>query len=156
MKAEIVDHNVCISLPNLLDSLTPEAKRSFIDYLSCEEEIIKDVSDQLLDGWTEAGSHGAKDFFNGVEPRTALDKARRELALRAGETAKDEIKDLIYLLEQSEQRLALTEKWAHKLTSMLWEIERKNEINLHVPMCSDVEKLNPGQVFKVVRIEEAK
>lgn len=85
---------IVIELSWLLSALTDEQKRELVDSLACEDAIIADVSAQLLDGWTERSSHGAKSCGSDAEPTSPLDKARRELASRAGEVAQKEIEDL--------------------------------------------------------------
>lgn len=85
---------IVIELSWLLSALNEEQKRELVDSLACEDAIIADVSAQLLDGWTERGSHGAKSCSADVEPTTPLDKARRELASRCGEIASREIEAL--------------------------------------------------------------
>ncbi len=85
---------IVIDLSWLLSALNDEQKRELVDSLACEDAIISDISSQLLDGWTERASHGAKDCGAQPEPRTPLDKARREIANRSGEVAANEIADL--------------------------------------------------------------
>lgn len=85
---------IVIELSWLLSALTGEQKRELVDSLACEEEIIADVSAQLLTGWTERSSHGRKSCGADAEPSSAIDKARRELASRSGEVANEEIEKL--------------------------------------------------------------
>jgi len=85
---------IVIELSWLLSALDDEQKRELVDSLACEESIIADVSAQLLDGWTERSSHGARSCGEDAEPSTALDRARRELGLRAGEVAQQQIDGL--------------------------------------------------------------
>lgn len=88
------DRQIVIDFTWLLDALTPEQKRELVDSLSCEDAIIEDVTAQLLEGWTERGSHGGKSCSADPEPSRPLDKARREIARRSGEVAQKEIEDL--------------------------------------------------------------
>ena len=37
----------------ILEALTTEEKRSLADTLACMDDIIKDVADQITEGWTE-------------------------------------------------------------------------------------------------------
>jgi len=83
---------IVIDLSWLLGALTTEQKRELADSLACEEAIIEDVAAQLLTGWTDRSSHGAKSCSG--DATTALDKARRELSSRAGEVAAEEIREL--------------------------------------------------------------
>lgn len=89
---------IVIELSWLLSALTDEQKRELADSLACEDSIIKDVAAQLLTGWTERSSHGARSCGTDAEPTTPLDRARRELANRADSVAKDEIAGLKHAL----------------------------------------------------------
>lgn len=83
-----------IGLSQALECLNTDEKRSVADALACEDDIIKDVVAQLINGWTEAGSHGVKLCHGYAEPNTGLDWAWREIAKRSGEIAAKEIKRL--------------------------------------------------------------
>ena len=63
------------------------------DSLSCKDEIIKNVADQIIGGCTELGSWG---FTCGPLPLpgTPLDEAQRRIAKTAGDVAKREIERL--------------------------------------------------------------
>jgi len=63
--------------------------------------VIQAVVDQIVDGWTELGSHGFRS--NCMEPANALDKIRRRLAEASSEIAKDEIETLKQLVVQAEK-----------------------------------------------------
>jgi hypothetical protein len=103
-----------INIIDMLERLSIEDKRSIIDTLSCDDEVIADVTAQLLDGWTEAGSHGGR-VGGQSEPSTPLDKARREIALRAGDVAKKEIDDLCNTLRWAKADNDRTSEWAWKM-----------------------------------------
>ena len=94
---------LCIGLYELMDLMSADDKRKLADTLSCEDSIIEDVASQILDGWTEAGSHGAKGGGE-PDPHYPLGKARREVALRAGDVARQEIEDLRRSLIWSKER----------------------------------------------------
>ena len=114
MEAKIEGGRISVNIVDMLCSLSLEDKRSIIDTLSCDDEILADVTAQLLDGWTEAGSYGGR-IGGAIEPFTPLDKARREIALRSGEVAKKEIEDLCNSLrwaKASEERLS---DWGFKM-----------------------------------------
>lgn len=80
----------------LLDTLDDEAKKAMVDHLACESAIIKGVTEQILDGWTEDGSYGASACVAKPNPLPfeGLDWARREVARRAGDAAAQEIRRL--------------------------------------------------------------
>lgn len=85
---------ITIDLNWLLSALSDDQRRELIDSLSCEESVIADVSAQLLDGWTERASHGPRSCSAEVEPTNAIDKARRAIAMRSSDVAREEIEDL--------------------------------------------------------------
>jgi hypothetical protein len=66
-----------------------------IERLGCESAVIKAVTEQILDGWTEDGWHGPTGVASPEpQPCSGLDWARREVARRAGDAAAKEIKRL--------------------------------------------------------------
>lgn len=91
----------------LLNSIPDEGKLALVDTLSCEDEIIRNVTAQILDGWTEQGSHGSLlcTAHSDPKPCNALDFARRQIALRAPEVAANEIKRLQDALAHVEKQL---------------------------------------------------
>lgn len=82
-----------ISICDMLESMSLENKRSIIDSLACQESILDDVCAQLIDGWTEAGSHGSKGAVSAF-PSCVINKARRKIAASASVIASQEIADL--------------------------------------------------------------
>jgi hypothetical protein len=91
-----------ISLQDILEQLTLDDKRLMAAYLACEDDVIEDVANQLLTGWTESGWHGGRSAGQ-AEPTGALDIWRRRLALRCGEVAVKEIEDLKNSLKYADQ-----------------------------------------------------
>lgn len=96
MSAEFENGFIKIRLVSILETLTEQEKLNLIEELSCEETIIKHVSDQLLNGWTENGYYGGQLCSPPTDDiiGTALDNARRRIALGAGDVSKSEIKKL--------------------------------------------------------------
>lgn len=101
MKVEIKDGKITIDPIDLLSELRGEDKLTLIEALSCESEVIKNVSDQIIHGCTENGWHGSISF--GSEPSTALSKAIRQVTESSSDVAKAEIKKLKRLVEDSEE-----------------------------------------------------
>lgn len=114
MRVKVEAGNLVISIASCLDELEPEEKRKFVDSLACEEEIIADVTSQVLDGWTENGSHGLKGGAE-VEPHTALEKAIREVALRASDVARKEIENLVRALRWEKAASDCYRDWGFSL-----------------------------------------
>lgn len=93
-----------VDLAQLLAGMSDEAKAEIVDLLACDEAIVRAVADQILTGWTEAGSHGARSYGRDPEPRTALDVARRRVAEGASEVAEAEIASLKRQIAASNKR----------------------------------------------------
>ncbi len=114
MKTTIEQGEIRISIAELLESVDDDGKRAIADSLACEDGIIKDVADQILSGWTEAGSHGFNDD-DSADPHYSLAKARREVALRAGEVAASQIKSLCRKLRFNEAYTDAYREWGFRL-----------------------------------------
>jgi hypothetical protein len=94
MNCEYKDGKLILCAFSVLNSISTETKAELIDALSCERDVIRNVTDQILDGWTQNDSHGAKSVVAQAEPSDGLDWACREVAKRSGEVAKREIERL--------------------------------------------------------------
>jgi len=97
---------------DLLSGIPEQDKIDLIESLSCEDAIIKHVTDQILDGWTENCCSGGSCFTAGHSPTTGLDFARRQIAKRADEIAKKEIEKL--------------EKALKEMTEKYWDLINEN------------------------------
>jgi hypothetical protein len=88
--------NGCLLLPidPILEGLTLDERRSLADSLACMDDVIKDVADQITEGWTDAASHGAISWNAYADPSTGLDYAKRKVARLAGKVALEEIAKL--------------------------------------------------------------
>ncbi len=113
MKAKITKDGLCIDISTLLDSIAPEDKTELIKHIACDDQVIRDVSAQILDGWTEDGWHGSRnteaqaDTENRYAP--AIDVVRRDFAKRSGEVAKREIEQLEKALSRANERIQVLE-----------------------------------------------
>lgn len=109
MKTRIQKGALVIDINDLLRHISDEDKTELFQHIACDDQVIRDVTAQLLDGWTEAGWHGAKsseahaDTVNVIVP--AINAGRREIAKRSGEVAKAEIEALEKTLKASEARV---------------------------------------------------
>jgi hypothetical protein len=92
MEVAIKDNTLSVGIFYLLDQLSTEDKLSFIDTLSCEDDIIHMVADQLVYGYTNDGSSGGS--YHDPSQLTVLNKYRRLVAKSASDRAKEEIEDL--------------------------------------------------------------
>lgn len=94
MNAALENGKIAFNIGDLLACLTGPAKIDLIDSLACEEEIITHVADIITTRWTEMSSSPLSSHPPESVPSTAMDKAVREVAKRASQTAKDEIERL--------------------------------------------------------------
>jgi len=106
---------ITISHWDFVESLSEEEKTDLIDALSCEDDIIKNVTDQIVHLTTDNGSHGS--VTSKASPSTPLSLATQEIAKNSSKIATREIKGLkreVKLARESAQ-----EAWDkyHKLQS---------------------------------------
>lgn len=123
MRITIENNKITVPLDYMFEGMTAEQKREIAVTLACESEIIKHVADQILDGWTEDGSYGAKSC-DAANPGTALDRATREVAMRSGEVAAREIERLTATIARCEDRLSEEKREREKLRRQLGEATR--------------------------------
>lgn len=92
MRATLNDkRELAIDLEDVLRNFTAEEKRTLADSLACFDDVIKDVADQIVKGWTDTTSHGLLCCTAGENPSTGLDYAMRLVAKNSGDVAKKEI-----------------------------------------------------------------
>lgn len=82
-----------VDLLDLLRSLTEEEQLEVVEALSCTEEVIKYVSQQVFDVLTDSGYAGASGCGN-TSSLTELDKLKRRIAEESSDVAKKEIERL--------------------------------------------------------------
>lgn len=78
----------------LFEYLPKEKLLEFIESFSCIDEVIKHVTMQIIEGWTENYYHGGTACMASSTPLRGLDWATREVAKHSGEVAKKEIERL--------------------------------------------------------------
>lgn len=115
MNIQFKDGNLQIDLHDLLDSVKEEDLNEFLETVSCNDKVIKHVTDQILDKWAE-NSYRSASFINAVaEAPSGIDKAWREVANRSGEVAKREIKRLEDALKRrNEEYYNLVNEYSRK------------------------------------------
>ncbi len=96
-KSEIKDGAlvVTVNLYEAFRAMPDEDKASFLDTLACDDGVIRLVSQQILDGWTDLCSHGGTQCTDIHDvSSTPLSAAVREVAKRSGDVARKEIERL--------------------------------------------------------------
>jgi hypothetical protein len=90
-KATIEGGKLSLDLYDLLGSLTDQARLDLIDTLAVREEVIHEVANQIIDGYTTAGSHGPTSFGGNPDATYGLDAARLRIAKASSDIAAKEI-----------------------------------------------------------------
>ena len=103
MKAIVVGGKLTVDIYEIIESLADEERRQFADSVACNSDVIKFVTQQILDGWTELDSHGPIGMAT-PEPYHGLEWAIRQVALRAGDVASKEVQRLQSALEMVENQ----------------------------------------------------
>jgi len=116
VKATIENGKVVLDYCELLGEAEGRELELLVQSLACQDDLVRHVADQLLEGWTEDGYHGGK-VGDASGSGTPIDKARRRIALGADKVAKETIEALQRALKQAEERSA--EGWSkyHKLAN---------------------------------------
>lgn len=104
MNLEYKEGKLQFNFREALESVPAEQRPELLEDLSCDDVIIKHVTDQILDGLTENGWSGCSWLSAQVSPQTGLDYARREVAKRSGEVAKKEIEKLEKELKETKEK----------------------------------------------------
>lgn len=94
-----------IDIYQLLQAMDEKSKIAFIESLACDDAVIKHVTDQILEGWTESGCHGSQLCTASPQAYHGIDRAWRQVAKRSDEVAKKEIERLEDALRRKSQEL---------------------------------------------------
>lgn len=89
-----------IDIDDIFDNIPEHAIPDLIERLSCSDQVIKYVIDQVLEGWTENGYHGS--IGSTLTPSTGLEIAKVRVAKGAGDVANNRIKELEGLVKSAE------------------------------------------------------
>lgn len=108
--ATIVQGRLSFDLYDLLGALTSEDRTKVIDTLACCSEVIDEVANQIIDGFTTEGSHGPTGFGGNPDAAHGIDGARMRIAKASSEIAAREIERLADQLKRTEARI--NEGWA--------------------------------------------
>ena len=94
MEAEFKNGAIQIDPCHLFEEMDLAQKLELVELLSCDEQIINHVADQIIDRFTENGYGGGVFCSAGVNPVSGLDKAWRRAAKASGDIARREIERL--------------------------------------------------------------
>ena len=117
-------------LEELCDQMDEVDLMALLESLSCMDKIIKNVTDQLIDGCTDNGSWGSSG--NSPEsPTTPLDIAKRRIAISANAVADGEIYRLVQALKWEKKHHEEITRWAwamfHAWPENYWQTKPRLE-----------------------------
>jgi len=104
MRPQLIDGKLTLDLYDLLDALPAEDRARIIDALACQDEVINEVMNQVIDGWTTEGSHAGTSFGGNPDAVHGIDGARMRIAKASSEIAAKEIQGLAEELERAKAR----------------------------------------------------
>lgn len=99
---KIENGNIVIDLLDLLTNYNGKSKQEFLEIISCDDSVIKYVTQQIIDKWTESGFFGVISDGNYL---SGLDWAWREIAKHSSIIAKEEIEKLERLVKKQNAEL---------------------------------------------------
>ena len=114
MAIKIDNGKLIVDVVELLDGLTADEKMELADTLAITDHVIEHVTQQIITGWTDAGTHGCNDSDD-AEPMYPLGKAIRAIALGAGGVAAQQVKDLVAAMRRQHAYHAQVRKWAWQM-----------------------------------------
>lgn len=124
MNARIESGKLVVPIAQLLESLSAEDRDTLIQALSCESEVIVNVVDQLVDGFTRDVSHGFSDVL--LEQRKRILEAVDEVRFRV-------VRELMNSLAASKFSESRSSNWAWKL----WDAWPEDHIRSRPQVPSD-------------------
>lgn len=96
---------ISIDLHAVLEGMDASSKSFLVQSLSCDDDILKCATDQILDGYTPDGYSGGEAAIAEASPWTPLDAARRRVALSADSVASREVARLEAALKMKTEQL---------------------------------------------------
>ena len=107
MKAKLDGRYIKLDLYELAEELTSEERLLLADSLALQNDVITYVTQQIVNGATDAGSWSGRACTTAAEPKPerGLDWACREVALKAGGVQAEEIRRLQLALKAREDEV---------------------------------------------------
>jgi hypothetical protein len=112
---KIDNGNIVINVYDLIGQIPAEQREQIIDSLACQDEVINEVMNQVIDGFTTLGSHAGTTYGGDVDAVYGIDGARMRIAKASSEIAAKEIERLGVALAR--EKAHSNDGWAkyHKL-----------------------------------------
>lgn len=118
MNINIENGKITFDIDDLMRQIPPDKVRGVVEVLSCNEDLIDFVMEQVFGQWTENGYYSSRTVIATEAPTNALDRACRRVAMEAGDVAKSEIKAL-------EKALAYERDRSAKLIEELYSLRQR-------------------------------
>lgn len=94
IQVSYIKGTLILDLHSILEQVQPEQKREMLESLSCDDEVIDFVAQQIIGRWTESGYGGGSFVHALAAPYGGLDKAWRDVAKASGDIARREVQRL--------------------------------------------------------------
>jgi len=94
MNINIENGKIIFDVDDLMRQIPEDKVRGIVEVLSCNEELIDFVMEQVFGACTENGYYSGRAVIATEDPTCALDRACRRVAKESGEVAKKEIERL--------------------------------------------------------------
>jgi len=103
MDAKIDGAILSLNLYDLVAGLPKEHRDKLIDALSCTDQVIDEVVNQLLDGYTTEGSHAGRGIGGNPDATRGIDGARMRIAKSSSQVAAEEIEQLRQQIQREKE-----------------------------------------------------
>ena len=120
MRVTLEGNMLQVNVVDLFEGLSADNLAEIADSLAVTDQVIDQVVKQILEGWTDLGSHAGKSHHAPAVPYAGLDKAIRDVASKSSFVAKAEIVRL-------EEALLYQTKRADGLSDELAALRRRRE-----------------------------
>lgn len=107
--------DIVIDTSYLLSMLTSTQSSLAVQALSCREDVIRCVMDQVLDGYTEDGYYGAHSSFS-EKPSYAIAASRRRIVENSNQVVTEEIESFKKLITSLREELKETDMKLRRYT----------------------------------------
>jgi hypothetical protein len=105
MNFKLEGNSIVINVYDLLGSIASADRKRIVDAMACQDEVINEVMNQVIDGWTSEGSHAGRTYGGNADAVYGIDGARMRIAKASSEIANREIERLAEKLKRTEERI---------------------------------------------------
>ncbi|MDB4726367.1 hypothetical protein OAF54_02930 [bacterium] len=147
MKITIEKGKATFDMRELFECMDREQLMELVCALACQEEVIDEVCNQIVEGYTSDVSCGFKCLPGGLA-NTALSKAQRLITKNSSEIAAKENDGLVRAIKRAKALEDHYRVWAFELYHQM----RADGINVYCPELPD---WSEQEMYEVVKKEEA-